>query len=82
MSSELGQQPIGAADQCPMIWPIGAEEQRKYEAIFDSLGPAGGKLGGDQCKPVLLNSQLPKALLAKVGGKDREFIWPIQLMEE
>uniref|UniRef100_A0A183BM78 ABC transmembrane type-1 domain-containing protein n=1 Tax=Globodera pallida TaxID=36090 RepID=A0A183BM78_GLOPA len=47
-------------------WPIGVEEQRKYEAIFDSLGPVGGKLSGDQCKPVLLNSQLPKALLAKI----------------
>ncbi|KAL3109878.1 hypothetical protein niasHT_019909 [Heterodera trifolii] len=47
-------------------WPIGMEEQRKYEAIFHSLGPIGGKLSGDQCKPVLLNSQLPKTTLAKI----------------
>lgn len=47
-------------------WAIGADEQRKYDAIFESLNPIGGKLSGDQCKPVLLNSQLPKTLLAKV----------------
>lgn len=57
ISSEFGQE-IG--------WAIGAEEQRKYDAIFDSLGPIGGKLSGDQCKPVLLNSQLSRTLLAKV----------------
>jgi len=59
IASELGNQAeLGCA--------ISGEEQRKYEAIFDSLGPFGGRLNGDQCRPVLLNSQLPKTVLAKV----------------
>lgn len=59
IASELGNQAeLGCA--------ISGEEQRKYEAIFDSLGPFGGRLNGDQCRPVLLNSQLPKTVLAKI----------------
>lgn len=38
----------------------------KYDEIFDSLGPINGKLGGDQVKPVLLNSGLPNDILGKV----------------
>jgi hypothetical protein len=47
-------------------WAITPEEQLKYEAIFLSLNPINGKLSGEQCKPVLLNSQLPNHCLAKV----------------
>ena len=47
-------------------WQIGPEEGKKYEAIFFSLNPVNGKLTGDQCRPVLLNSQLPNTYLAKV----------------
>lgn len=47
-------------------WAIGLNDLQKYEAIFDSLGPIDGRLSGNQCRPVLLNSQLPKGILAKV----------------
>jgi len=47
-------------------WAIGLNDLQKYEAIFNSLGPVDGRLSGNQCRPVLLNSQLPKGILAKV----------------
>ncbi|KAF7636100.1 hypothetical protein Mgra_00004545 [Meloidogyne graminicola] len=47
-------------------WAIGLNDLQKYEAIFDSLGPIDGRLSGNQCRPVLLNSQLPKGILAKI----------------
>nr|CAD2203716.1 unnamed protein product [Meloidogyne enterolobii] len=47
-------------------WVIGLNDLQKYEAIFNSLGPVDGRLSGNQCRPVLLNSQLPKGILAKI----------------
>uniref|UniRef100_A0A914LAV7 Uncharacterized protein n=1 Tax=Meloidogyne incognita TaxID=6306 RepID=A0A914LAV7_MELIC len=47
-------------------WAIGLNDLQKYEAIFNSLGPVDGRLSGNQCRPVLLNSQLPKGILAKI----------------
>ena len=41
-------------------WAIRPAEQSKYEAIFDSLAPDGGRLPGDRVRPVLLNSGLPQ----------------------
>lgn len=49
------------------VWDIDAAEQSKYEAIFYSLNPTSdGKLTGEQCRPVLLNSQLSHQNLAKI----------------
>jgi epidermal growth factor receptor substrate 15 len=47
-------------------WEITPIEQAKYEAIFNSLGPINGKLSGEKVRPVLLNSNLPQAQLAKI----------------
>lgn len=47
-------------------WAISLNDLQKYEAIFNSLGPIDGRLSGNQCRPVLLNSQLPKGRLAKI----------------
>lgn len=38
----------------------------KFDAIFDSLSPAGGMLTGEKVKPVLLNSKLPVDVLGRV----------------
>lgn len=49
------------------LWDIDAAEQTKYEAIFYNLNPTpDGKLSGEQCRPVLLNSQLSQQNLAKI----------------
>uniref|UniRef100_A0A914CSE6 Uncharacterized protein n=1 Tax=Acrobeloides nanus TaxID=290746 RepID=A0A914CSE6_9BILA len=47
-------------------WDIDVAEQSKYEAIFYSLSPVNGKLTGDRVRPVLLNSQLPHQILARI----------------
>ncbi|XP_054458289.1 epidermal growth factor receptor substrate 15 isoform X2 [Anoplopoma fimbria] len=47
-------------------WVVKPEEKLKFDAIFDSLGPAGGILTGDKVKPVLLNSKLPVDILGRV----------------
>lgn len=50
-----------------LMWDIDEMEQSKYEAIFYSLNPTlDGKLTGEQCRPVLLNSQLSQKNLAKI----------------
>nr|XP_039264727.1 epidermal growth factor receptor substrate 15-like 1 [Styela clava] len=49
-----------------VAWKIQGEEKKKFESIFDSLGPVGGKLGGDKVKPVLVNSKLPNDILGQV----------------
>lgn len=47
-------------------WIIQGEEKKKFETIFESLGPVGGKLPGDRVKPVLLNSKLSTDILGQV----------------
>ncbi|XP_068447855.1 epidermal growth factor receptor substrate 15 isoform X2 [Clinocottus analis] len=47
-------------------WVVKPEEKLKFDAIFESLGPAGGILTGDKVKPVLLNSKLPVDILGRV----------------
>lgn len=42
------------------------EEKKKFDSVFDSLGPVGGILTGDKVKPVLLNSKLPVDILGRV----------------
>lgn len=42
------------------------EEKKKFDSVFDSLGPVGGILTGDRVKPVLLNSKLPVDILGRV----------------
>ncbi|XDV49313.1 hypothetical protein PO909_018588 [Leuciscus waleckii] len=49
---------------CP--WIVKADEKLKFDAIFESLSPAGGMLTGDKVKPVLLNSKLPVDVLGRV----------------
>uniref|UniRef100_A0A8C4QS43 Epidermal growth factor receptor pathway substrate 15 like 1 n=1 Tax=Eptatretus burgeri TaxID=7764 RepID=A0A8C4QS43_EPTBU len=41
-------------------------EKRKFDEIFNSLGPLSGLLTGEQVRPVLLNSNLPLDLLGRV----------------
>ncbi|TMS33665.1 hypothetical protein L596_001379 [Steinernema carpocapsae] len=49
------------------IWSILPTDEAKYEAIFNSLNPnMDGKLTGEQVRPVLLNSNLPPAVLASI----------------
>ncbi|VDK41758.1 unnamed protein product [Gongylonema pulchrum] len=47
-------------------WAIDPVEQSKYESIFDGLAPVDGKVSGDRVRPVLLNSGLPSAALARI----------------
>ncbi|KAK6058359.1 EF hand, partial [Cooperia oncophora] len=47
-------------------WCISAADQVKYDSIFDSLCPIDGKLPGAKVRPVLLNSGLNPAILAKI----------------
>ncbi|CDW55520.1 EF-hand 4 domain containing protein [Trichuris trichiura] len=47
-------------------WCIESEELKKYEDIFGSLNPVGGKLSGEQVKSVLFNSGLPVKVLGKI----------------
>ncbi|CAI4226405.1 unnamed protein product [Auanema sp. JU1783] len=47
-------------------WAINTQDQAKYDAIFDSLTPVDGKLPGVKVRPVLLNSGLNPASLAKI----------------
>uniref|UniRef100_A0A8C6S4Q2 Epidermal growth factor receptor pathway substrate 15 n=1 Tax=Neogobius melanostomus TaxID=47308 RepID=A0A8C6S4Q2_9GOBI len=47
-------------------WVVKPEEKKKFDSIFESLGPAGGMLTGDKVKPVLLNSKLPVDILGRV----------------
>lgn len=47
-------------------WVVKPEEKKKFDSIFDSLGPVGGMLTGDKVKPVLLNSKLPVDILGRV----------------
>ncbi|KAK6030707.1 EF hand [Ostertagia ostertagi] len=47
-------------------WCINAADQVKYDSIFDSLCPIDGKLPGAKVRPVLLNSGLNPAILAKI----------------
>ncbi|XP_046893169.1 epidermal growth factor receptor substrate 15-like 1 isoform X1 [Hypomesus transpacificus] len=56
--------PGGVVTDSP--WVVKAEEKLKFDAIFDSLSPAGGMLSGDKVKPVLLNSKLPVDVLGRV----------------
>ncbi|KHJ47457.1 EF hand, partial [Trichuris suis] len=48
----------------PML--LQSEELKKYEDIFGSLNPVGGKLSGEQVKSVLFNSGLPVKVLGKI----------------
>ncbi|KAE9418393.1 hypothetical protein Angca_004166 [Angiostrongylus cantonensis] len=50
----------------PTGWCISAADQVKYDSIFDSLCPVDDKLPGVRVKPVLLNSGLNPAILAKI----------------
>ncbi|KAJ1358623.1 hypothetical protein KIN20_017099 [Parelaphostrongylus tenuis] len=50
----------------PTGWCISATDQVKYDAIFESLCPVNDKLPGVRVKPVLLNSGLNPAVLAKI----------------
>ncbi|KAM9831407.1 epidermal growth factor receptor substrate 15 [Neosynchiropus ocellatus] len=54
----------GVATELP--WVVKPEEKKKFDNIFDSLGPVGGMLTGDKVKPVLLNSKLPVDILGRV----------------
>ncbi|XP_031430476.1 epidermal growth factor receptor substrate 15 isoform X1 [Clupea harengus] len=56
--------PAGVAVDGP--WAVKGEEKVKFDAIFDSLSPAGGMLTGEKVKPVLLNSKLPVDVLGRV----------------
>lgn len=50
----------------PDKWTIGPTDQAKYDSIFDSLNPIDGKVPGAKVRPVLMNSGLPGASLAKI----------------
>ncbi|VDP15265.1 unnamed protein product [Onchocerca flexuosa] len=47
-------------------WAISPMDQAKYESIFDGLNPVEGKVAGNKVRPVLLNSGLPSASLARI----------------
>lgn len=47
-------------------WSIKPNEQKKYEEMFNSLGPVGDRLPGTKVKPVMLNSKLPVETLGKI----------------
>ena len=65
---EMGNPSISSSNeyQVEEKWDISPEEQMKYDTIFQSLNPINGRLTGEQCRPVLLNSQLPNTILARV----------------
>jgi hypothetical protein len=47
-------------------WAIGADERAKYDEIFATLSPSGGKVGGAAVRPVLERSKLPVDTLRSV----------------
>uniref|UniRef100_A0A8C9WE59 Epidermal growth factor receptor pathway substrate 15 like 1 n=1 Tax=Scleropages formosus TaxID=113540 RepID=A0A8C9WE59_SCLFO len=47
-------------------WAVTAKEKLKFDGVFDSLSPVNGLLSGDQVKPMLLKSNLPRDVLGKV----------------
>ncbi|XP_046445364.1 epidermal growth factor receptor substrate 15-like 1 isoform X2 [Daphnia pulex] len=71
-------------------WVVTATDRAKYDALFDSLSPVGGKLPGNKVKEVLVNSTLPLESLGKIwdlsdmdhdGALDRnEFIVAMHLV--
>ncbi|VDN02061.1 unnamed protein product [Thelazia callipaeda] len=58
----FGTVSAGVADS----WTITPADQMKYTSIFDGLHPVEGKVPGDKVRPVLLNSGLPSASLARI----------------
>ncbi|XP_003741798.1 epidermal growth factor receptor substrate 15-like 1 [Galendromus occidentalis] len=47
-------------------WSIKAENRKKYEEMFQTLGPQNGLLPGNKVKPVMLNSKLPVEVLGQI----------------
>ncbi|VDL77075.1 unnamed protein product [Nippostrongylus brasiliensis] len=59
--------PVGSVQSQPGLeWCISATDQIKYDSIFESLVPVDGKLPGAKVRPVLLNSGLNPAVLARI----------------
>lgn len=56
----------GSIPSQPSEWCISTADQVKYDSIFESLSPIDGKLPGAKVRPVLLNSGLSPAVLAKI----------------
>uniref|UniRef100_UPI00398E3F97 intersectin-2-like isoform X3 n=1 Tax=Pristiophorus japonicus TaxID=55135 RepID=UPI00398E3F97 len=50
----------------PNMWAITSEERAKHDQQFLSLKPLGGLLSGDQARTFLLQSGLPKLVLAEI----------------
>uniref|UniRef100_A0A5S6Q8C1 Epidermal growth factor receptor substrate 15-like 1 n=1 Tax=Trichuris muris TaxID=70415 RepID=A0A5S6Q8C1_TRIMR len=66
ISLRADHSPMAASSEDNVPWCIESEELKKYEDIFDSLNPVGGKLSGEQVKSVLFNSGLPVKVLGKI----------------
>jgi hypothetical protein len=45
---------------------VSADEKAKYQEIFETLSPSGGKVGGAAVRPVLERSNLPVETLRRV----------------
>uniref|UniRef100_A0A0K0DMK1 Calmodulin n=1 Tax=Angiostrongylus cantonensis TaxID=6313 RepID=A0A0K0DMK1_ANGCA len=57
---------VAAAQQGSLSFDVLEGTEVKYDSIFDSLCPVDDKLPGVRVKPVLLNSGLNPAILAKI----------------
>lgn len=47
-------------------WAVGPAEKAKYDEVFVTLSPSGGKVGGAAVRPVLERSNLPVDALRRV----------------
>ncbi|KAK3927147.1 Epidermal growth factor receptor substrate 15-like 1 [Frankliniella fusca] len=58
--------PVPPVTIAPGDWAMKDPERMKYEQLFESLGPVGGKIQGNKVKGVLMESKLPLDTLGKI----------------
>lgn len=49
-----------------LVWAVSSSERVKYDEVFATLSPSGGKVGGAAVRPVLERSNLPVDALRRV----------------
>ncbi|EOD28151.1 RME1A, RME-1/EHD family protein [Emiliania huxleyi CCMP1516] len=65
-SEQVGSNPYGAAPPPAVAWSVSPEDKARYDEVFGTLAPAGGKASGQTVRPILERSQLPVDVLRQV----------------
>jgi len=72
-SEQVGSNPYGAAPPPAVAWSVSPEDKARYDEVFGTLAPAGGKASGQTVRPILERSQLPVDVLRQAqprSGRD------------